>query len=245
MFQWFKKRREANQLLNNIKEHTVLGPVWECLNIEINDKRYVISNCSRDTKAKLIINILSDIERNLHTAQPIMSLRARAAELMFVTGELDAMVMKPPTRSRFISGELCKSILELAEKHDYLSQLCYEHGVDTNDYNDVWNTTLMEYQKLHLFVNSYGRALTLMKDRPANEDRDWFHSCYVSFCVAGEDVSRKLLGLPGLIDKNDLRNIAKRLHHQSWIDLLAQERVALRKAWEDSWIKQFGDRDWA
>ena len=76
-----------------------------------------------------------------------MSLRERAVELFYAAASLEVLLRKPPTASRFISGELHRHIPELVRLDKDLKSIFYEANSEGKDYAECWNLILLTTQK--------------------------------------------------------------------------------------------------
>ena len=251
---------QGRQQLKAIKNRRVLGPVLEYLQHDLrDDRKYTIFALASESskKGEIVANILGDIERRLFVSvNPIIPLRERALEILYLTGSLHVLTTKGPAiddkpdyslnpTSRFISGELHSHILELAPLDNHLKSLFYEADLVGASYADSWNLIVANFQINHLWANAFVTALVAIGDKTQNIDHDWVPQCYRSFCICCENGYRKLLGWRSLIDDNEIRAAAKAVMHMSWINKVKEDDLAIRMSWEDEWERVFGDRGWS
>ncbi len=245
LIEWWQARQQAVA----IKNHPVLGPVLECLWHDLSDKeKYtVIANISKEAKQKTIANVLNDIQRRLLIApSPILPLRERAVELLYAAASFDVLISKPPTASRFISGDLYRHIPELAKlDNNYLKSIFYEFDAVGSAYDDSWDLVLANLQRNNLWANAFIRALTILGDKTGSRNHDWYPQCYLSFCIVSENTYRQLLGWPSLIDTDELMASMKVCQHMAWMEKIKLDSPTIRMNWEEEWESMFGDRAWS
>jgi hypothetical protein len=236
MFDRILRKWKLGNAAGGVEREAISAAVLHHLRTILSDKSQGIGKqWSDEGKEKLISTIVSDIDQQLAAKNPVQAVRMRTIEFMILSAKFDVLIMQKPTPHKELSGGLKPHIPELSKVDDEIKLLFSD--TDATSFDQMWNTILMRYWVMHLYMNSYNIVRRGLNDCCDDNTKDWFRPCYTSLCISQENSYRQELGLPLTIEGGmaDLKSVA----HSSWIFRAEEGHRNLRMVWEKSWEEAF------
>lgn len=233
---------KARNAIRKIERHPVLGPVLEYLRQVSNDKtREIGANWTEENKQELVNECLTEVEQTICQPNPVQSIRLETIDWLLMVAQVEVLIIQPPTRHKYLSGELKPKISELAEKDKLLKE--YFGGVTPRPvgFDDQWDAVVNRYSAATAYAGAYNIARVALKDFHEDTTKDWFRACHLSLCIWYENVYRGKLGLPTLIEGEERTLDLKGIAFSQWVELARAGVLDLRLTWEKAWEKAFDE----
>ena len=240
---------KASRTFNNkVQAHPILGPALQYILSVLNNTAGGLGKYwSQDGKARLLTEILVDVERTIAGPDPVQSVRQELLDKIAATAKLEVLILSPddPAAATWlleyegITGELKACIPELAGLDGSLRECIYASSVGTlSSFDDFWNVVLVQYWGCHLYMSAYNIARCTLGDYHRDPQKDWYMPCYVSLCIWQEQYYRGLLRMPSALfgPDSDLKAL---FHMATWRGRLLDGTREPRLAWESEWVKAF------
>src|SRR6266496_4191055 len=138
--------------------------VFAYLRDVLNDKSQGLGMYySEEGKARLITEILTDIEQMLSQPNPVQAVRMRSLDIIIGTADFQVLVIPPPPEPdptgirdyEGVTGELKMRIPELIKVDKELEEFFYGFDETPTTPSDMWDAVLMRYWVLHLSMDTY------------------------------------------------------------------------------------------
>ena len=222
--------------INSRADDPILGQVLVTLRRLAYDEKTGIANYEEDEKDRIIYDCLMDIEKILFEKDKIKAVRLKIIDLMFDCSEMDVLIMKPPTLSKMLSGEIEVKIVELFAVSEGLQKTFPHIEPNSAEFDVLKNEIIQRYLLLHFYMSAYNTVRFCLNDFNDDLKKDWFRTCYVSLCIWHEDTFRNQLGLPSLV-ANPLKVIA----YSGWLSVVNENPIDLRESFEQKWRNCFNE----
>ncbi len=232
----FEEISSIKKSINARAEDSILGPALVTLRRLAYDEKTGIANYEEDEKDRLIYDCLLDIEQTLFEKDKIKSVRLKIIDLMFDCSEMNVLIMKPPTMSKMLSGEIEVKIVEFFAVSEALQKTFPNIEPNSAEFDVLKNEIIQRYLRLHFYMSAYNAVRFCLNDFNDDLKKDWFRTCYVSLCIWHEDTFRTQLGMPSLV-ANPLKVIA----YSGWLSVVNENPNDLRESFEQKWQNCFNE----
>ena len=222
---------DIKKSINSREGDLILGAALITMRELANDHSVGVGKCyDEEQKDKLIFDCLVDIEKTLFEKNKIKAVRLRLMNLMLSCAEMDVLLMKPPTMHKFLSGALEEKIVDLFNANESL-QKDLQPGLPTQfTFEDLKNEIMHRHILCHFYMSAYNTVRISLKDFVDDPKKDWFRVCYISFCIWQEDVYRRDLNMPLLVE-----NPSQTIALSGWASIATEDTDDLRESFETRW----------